>query len=348
MNPLLNDYYAREKNAMALYADTVKAAQGNAAMGANPLAPKLTATPGGNRPYAEMPGGSGSLANRPARPVGRSINDPQRATEMAARQLRSRGDLPGAARLLQNGALLNDRLGGLPPLPPMVPAAPAPLPALPSGKLVPGRSAVSMVWQKDPPMTPPTLDATSGQPVRSQPVPMGASPIQPAQPPTEEPVNPFAMTPLGGYVNPQAGMVPAGFNAMNQLLATDPAGLPGLPMPPPGLYGPEAPPMLSSAPIPGTDQVMPMVMGQPKGTPVARSQPKPQAEWQAPKMYDETIPEVRDGQGNVKSPARTRQYYFVPDPKTGKPMKEYALDANGDGVPDNQQPGWMSWLQGQK
>jgi hypothetical protein len=431
MNPLLNDYYAREKNAMALYDDTVKAAQGNAAMGANPLAPKMTATPGGmmslsglmpagpgtmpfsgdtsqimsggfvpsgmgmpsnsmggmggmmpmmpdsyqndagdlagggqrpgirrgadrwtmgedgrqvdantgqhrikgysrkqqalpfggfrakggpvvpgrayvvgengpemivptspgmvlpnatrtgsrigqspmNRPYAEMPGGSGSLANRPARPVGRSINDPQRATEMAARQLRSRGDLPGAARLLQNGALLNDRLGGLPPLPPMVPAAPAPLPALPSGKLVPGRSAGSMVWQPDQPMTPPTQDATSGQPGRSQPVPMGDSPIQPAQPPTEEPVNPFAMTPLGNYVNPTAGMVPSGFNAMNDQLARNPGMFPGLPPPPPGLYGPEAPPLAGVMRLPGTDYGMVMKKGEPVGSTLRMAKP---------------------------------------------------------------------------
>jgi len=41
-----------------------------------------------NRPYAEMPGGSGSLANRPVRQIGRSANDPTRIAE----QMRRRGD----------------------------------------------------------------------------------------------------------------------------------------------------------------------------------------------------------------------------------------------------------------
>lgn len=298
----------------------------------------------------------GSIADRPQRIIGRPMDAARRFERLSRISMRE-GDVVGSAQAMGMSErsdpwnfapmgmgrrfpmdLPSNATGSMSP--PMGPAAPA----MPSGKLVPGRSGGSLVWQDTPtPMTPPTLDATSGQPVRSQPVPMGASPIQPAQPPTEEPVNPFLLDPLGNYVNPTAGMVPNGFGAMNEFNAAN-----GLALPPPGLYGAEAAPMLSSAPIPGTDQMMPMVMGQPKGTPVARSQPKPQAEWQAPKMYDETIPEVRDGQGNVKSPARTRQYYFVPDPKTGKPMKEYALDANGDGVPDNQQPGWMNWLQGQK
>ncbi len=298
------------------------------------------------------------------RDIGRPMDASRRFGQLSRQQMRE-GDLAGSAQALgmserlaaggfmpMSGRLpMMPRDAGMPMGQPMGPVgsgqspvsgAPMPLPMTPSGKLVPGRSGGSMVWQETPrPMMPPTLDAMSGQPVSARNAPMPAP--MPMTPPEPEPVNPFAMTPLGTYVDPTAAMVPNGFGAMNEFNAAR-----GMPLPPPGLYGPEAPPMLSSAPIPGTDQVMPMVMGQPKGTPVSRSQPKPQAEWQAPKMYDETIPEVRDGQGNVKSPARTRQYYFVPDPKTGKPMKEYALDANGDGVPDNQQPSWMSWLQGQK
>jgi hypothetical protein len=109
------------------------------------------------------------------------------------------------------------------------------------------------------PMMPPTLDAMSGQPVSARPSPMPAP--MPMTPPEPEPVNPFAMTPLGGYVDPTAAMVPSGFNAMNQRLATDPAGFPGLPMPPPGLYGPEAPPLVDVARLPGTDYVAPIFGG---------------------------------------------------------------------------------------
>ena len=330
MNPLLNDYYNREKNAMALYDDTVKAAQGNAAMGANPLAPKLTATPGGimslsgvmpagpstlpwsgdtsqipfggfrarggpispgqayivgergpemivpAAPGMVLPNGGsriaqspmnasyapGSIASRPVRQIGRSMNDPARATEMAARYLRSQGDRAGAVRMLQNGALLNARINDQPDMPRAPLMTPMPAMTEPAqGRLVPGRSAGSMVWQQDQPTMPPTLDATSGQPVRSQPVPMGASPTQPSQPPAEQPVNPFEMTPLGGYVDPQFGMVPNGFKAMNERLALDPAGFPGLPMPPPGLYGPEAPPPVDVARLPGTDYVAPIFNG---------------------------------------------------------------------------------------
>jgi hypothetical protein len=38
-----------------------------------------------NRPYAELPGGTGSLANRAATPVGRGYYDPQRILERVAR-----------------------------------------------------------------------------------------------------------------------------------------------------------------------------------------------------------------------------------------------------------------------
>jgi hypothetical protein len=352
MNPLLTDYFNREKDAMSLYNATAQAAMSNMQTGGNPLAPRMTATPGGtmslmpiqspggatmpmggesaamfgglpfggfratggpvmpgrgyivgergpemfvpaapgmvlpnaagnngsriaqspmNRPYAEMPGSSGSLAGRAVRKIGRSANDPQRATEMAARQMRSRGDLAGAANLLQRGALFDARMGGGMAPSAMPSPAPAPLPPMsPGGKLVPGRSAGSMVWQPD---APPVIDV----PAAPTSPPMGRAPMAPpALPPpapAEEPVNPFQLDPLGNFVNPSAGMVPSGFNAMNDQLARNPALFPGLPPPPPGLYGAEAPPAAGIMPLPGSDYGMVMKQGQPVGSTVPLKQP---------------------------------------------------------------------------
>lgn len=53
--------------------------------------------------------------------------------------------------------------------------------------------------------------------------------------------------------------------------------------------------MVSSLPIPGTDQVLPIIGGMPKGTPVARSQPpKPEA----PKIPD-GIQWEKDAMGKI-------------------------------------------------
>lgn len=62
MNPLMNDYFTREKNAMALYDATTKAGQANAQNGGNPLAAKMTAMAGGGMlPLAPiMPAGPGT------------------------------------------------------------------------------------------------------------------------------------------------------------------------------------------------------------------------------------------------------------------------------------------------
>lgn len=294
--------------------------------------------------------------NAAPRAVGRSMNDPQRMQQIAMRRLRSQGNFQDAAALAQNQAWLDARLGGgrspmmmpaMPPAPNQAPTLPA-MPAIPGGRLVPGRSGGSMVWQPDAPPTRsmPSAPASSPAAMPSLPMPSMSPPAMPAAtmpivPPQLEGNNPLTGLPLPSLNSPS--MMPEGWNAMNRGNAAA-----GLPLPPTGLYGPESPPMISSAPIPGTDQMMPMIGGVPKGTPVAKTQPKPAAEWQPPKMYDETIPEKRDAKGNVISAATTRQYYYVQDPKTGKPRKEYALDANGDGVPDNQQPGWMSWLEAQK
>jgi hypothetical protein len=217
-----------------------------------------------NRPYAEMPGSGGSLANRPTRAIGRSANDPQRASEMAARQMRSRGDFAGAANVLQRNALFDARLNGMPPSAPAA-SMPAPMaPPVPGGRLVPGRSAGSMVWQADaPPSLPASGDLMPGLAPAPQRLPLPAD-TAPAPLPMPEPLNPLQLDPLGNYVNPQP-MTPPGFGAMNQAK--------GLPPPPPGLYGAEAPPPVDVARLPGTDYVAPIFNGKVSAQTLPMKQP---------------------------------------------------------------------------
>ena len=285
-----------------------------------------------NRPYAELAGSpTGSLANRGTRQIGRSANDPGRMNEMAMRRLRSQGDIVGAARLANSNAWLDARMGG----PAMRTPQPMPLMPMNAG----GQTLPAQPGPMPMPSAPMGGFEDSADPST---MPAPAAPLEPSAPPTFEQW--FNQSPLAG----------AGLPPMNQAMPPMqvPAGtfaqMPGLNQGAfKGAYV-EAPTLVGSAPIPGTDQMQPMVKGEPKGAPVNRTQPPKPAAWEAPKMYDETIPEVRDANGNVTRPAQTRQYYFVPDPQTGKPRKEYALDADGDGVPDPQQPGWMAWLQSQK
>ena len=60
MNPLLTDYFNREKDAMSLYNATTQAAMSNMQTGGNPLAPRMTATPGGTMSLMpiQSPGGA--------------------------------------------------------------------------------------------------------------------------------------------------------------------------------------------------------------------------------------------------------------------------------------------------
>lgn len=302
-----------------------------------------------NRPYAELAGSTtGSLANRGTRPVGRSANDPGRMNEMAMRRLRSQGDIVGAARLANSNAWLEARMGGPAMRAPMMPMMMPPAPNVNRS----GAPTQKPTWgTTETPNFPPDIV------IRGAPAPSaGGAPEMPAPSAPEMPA-PAAPEPPPSFEQAfnQSPLAGAGLPPMNQAMPPMqvPAGtfaqMPGLNQGAfKGAYV-EAPPLVGSAPIPGTDQMQPMVKGEPKGAPVSRAQPPKPATWEAPKMYDETIPEVRDKDGNVTQPARTRQFYYVPDPQTGKPRKEYALDANGDGVPDNQQPnnqqpGWMDWL----
>lgn len=221
--------------------------------------------------------------NAAPRQVGRSMNDPQRMQEIAMRRMRSQGDFAGAAKLAQNQAWLDARFLGrqAPGLP--VGAMPVPLQSPnaganampPGGKLVPGRSAGSMVWQPDAPPVSPNPPASSPPAMPSLPMPSMSPPAMPMPAPMQPPALPD-FTPAGGQSPLDGPQLPALTDA------------------PYGAY-PGAPPMVSSLPIPGTDLVLPIIGGMPKGTPVARSQPpKPEA----PKIPD-GIQWEKDAMGKI-------------------------------------------------
>jgi hypothetical protein len=187
--------------------------------------------------------------------------DASRRFGQLSRQQMREGDLAGSAQALG----MSERLaaGGFMPMS-------GRLPMMPRDAGMPmGQPMGPLPAPMSRPMMPPTLDAMSGQPVSARNAPMPAP--MPMTPPEPEPVNPFAMTPLGTYVDPTAAMVPDGFNAMNELNAAN-----GLPMPPPGLYGPEAAPLAGVMRLPGTDYGMVMKKGEPVGSTVPlKMQPEP-------------------------------------------------------------------------
>lgn len=239
-----------------------------------------------------------SLSAAP-RPVGRSMADAGRMQDIAMRRMRSRGDVEGAAKLAQSQAWLDARFLGRNPaavMPAMPAAAAAPaaapmMPAMPTGgKLVPGRSAGSMVWQ---PASGGNEEGrmTNGQTAApAMPMPQPDAMPMPAPMPQPMPVPLAEMqgtNPLTGMpINDRPPMLPAGTLAQNAM------GFPGLAAPPPGMYG-EAAPLVSSLPIPGTNQVMPMIQGQPKGAPIERTKTA-----EAPKI-PEGIQYEKDAMGKI-------------------------------------------------
>lgn len=192
--------------------------------------------------------------NAAPRPVGRSMSDPARMQDVAMRRLRSQGDFQGAARLAQSQAWLDARFGGRQP--PVLPAGAMPVPqpppaadanAMPAGgRLVPGRSAGSLVWQTDaPPM--PEVPAT---PPASEAVPALPAPAAPPAVPMLEGINPLTGLPF----NDQPSMLPIG------TISAGMRGFPGMAPPPPGLHQEPAPPTMLA--LPGTDYGVPVIGGQ--------------------------------------------------------------------------------------
>lgn len=258
-----------------------------------------------NRPYAELAGSTtGSLANRGTRPVGRSGTDAGRLNEQAIRRLKSQGDIVGAARLANSNAWLDARMGGT------AMRAPQQMPLMPmnaGGQLRPAQPGAMPMPSAPMGGFEDSADASTMAP---------AAPLEPSAPPTFEQA--FNASPLAG-----AGPAPMSqpFQPM-QVPAGTFAQMPGLNAGAfKGAYQ-EAPPLMSSVPIPGTDQMQPMVMGQPKGAPVTRAQPPKPAE--APKVPD-GIQYEKDALGNItggKYPAwdEARQTWVI---------RKIDLDGNG-------------------
>ena len=287
-----------------------------------------------NRPYAELAGSTtGSLANRGTRPVGRSGTDAGRLNEQAIRRLKSQGDIVGAARLANSNAWLDARMGG----PAM--RTPQPMPLMPmnaGGQTLPAQPR---------PMPMPSAPMGGFEDMADPSTP--AAPLEPSAPPTFEQA--FNASPLAG-----AGPAPMSqpFQPM-QVPAGTFAQMPGLNAGAfKGAYQ-EAPPLMSSVPIPGTDQMQPMVMGQPKGAPVSRAQlPKPA---EPPKVPD-GIQYEKGVLGNItggKYPAwdEARQTWVIRSidlDGNGVVSPQERAAANAGAGAAGQQSGWMGWLQSQK
>ena len=287
----------------------------------------------------------------PPRQVGRSMSDASRMNDIAMRRMRSQGDYQGAARLATNQQWLDARYGrGLPMpaigaggLPATMPtAAPMPMgPLPPTGKLVPGRSAGSMVWLADapPPMAPApdTLPTPMAPPMRQ--------PEQPAADAMPMPAPDLTINPLTGLPFALATPnVPSGF--MAQQAQAQNAGFPGLTPAPPGLYT-EAPPPAGVFPLPGTSMAMVMKNGQPTGGVVSMDKPEaPLPPGVVPTeanlggvTYKPQVPEAPAKMPKFQQDATSgKWFWFEPNGKGGFTQK--FVDANQDGIPDaQQQPG---------
>jgi hypothetical protein len=320
-----------------------------------------------NRPYAELAGGAGSLANRGVRQIGRSINDPQRAAEIAMRRLRQNGDVVGAARLAQTNAFFQDRMGRSMPMmaPPMMMPRERQAPVLDAGTGMP----------VPPPMEVPMPD-----------LPANASPMEPAPPPLSF-EQAFQQSPLGlSGPPPMSTAMQVPFDTPPEMMGKLNQGAFA------GVYG-RAPAPVATMPIPGTDYVTPIFNGKPSsqtlpvkpsgttgyapvqgvpglmvptgpgadklppmqqtpnpgwsvtGQPKTRMEPMGGATPKAPSGIQYTY----DADGNV-----TGGFYPRFNPATGRFVIS-KLDLDGDGVPDAQQggagagaaqvPAWKSLMQ---
>lgn len=257
-----------------------------------------------NRHYAELAGSTtGSLANRGTRPVGRSANDPQRMNEMAMRRLRSQGDIVGAARLANSNAWLEARMGGPAMRAPMMPMM---MPPQPSANRAPLPMPMPSAPMSGPDATVPAAPSAPEMPAPAAPEP----PPSFEQAFNQSPLAGAGPAPLGQPLPPM--QVPAG--TLSRMPGLDQGAFKGA-------YK-EAPPLMSTVPIPGTDQVQPLVMGQPKGAPVSRAQPPKPAE--PPKVPD-GIQYEKDALGNITG----GKYPAWDDARQTWVIRSIDLDGNG-------------------
>lgn len=293
-----------------------------------------------NQPYR------GGIAGRGPTPVGRSPYDLQRVAEQQYRQT-------GSPRLLMSMDFRNqmqDRMQSrrqAPSLPP-APASPMPAPQMPGGRLVPGRSMGSQVWQADTPADAiPTMpEQQAGMPAlltapdsRMPSAPMGDGMMpQSNTAPFQMPMLPPALTPQGGLDITQplpastlgggAGvpLPPAfetqtigGFDVLKQ---NTPEGMKylGMKSAPPPMISTAGLRMLGDYNAKNPDkQLMPTGQFEPNGQPILA--PKPVGDGKAPAFKYET-----DVNGRI-----TGAVYPVQDPQTGQ-WKLNRADLNGDGV----------------
>lgn len=215
-----------------------------------------------NRPYAELAGGTGSLANRPAMPVGMGPMPASRRFAMASRQAIRDGDKLAAAELASR-AQWAERIpvfgsrGGLPFLPPQPPLQ-APQSMTPPLTMAVPRAATPLPMLPGP--------AAFNLPPGATMPDAGTAPTAP-EVLSFDPLNPTMGTPLQGadtYRFP-AMTVPTG----SDMAALNQGAFQGAFM--------EAPPLVSAAAIPGTNggYVMPIYGGKPGNTALPTGMPEP-------------------------------------------------------------------------
>jgi len=288
----------------------------------------------------------GGLADRAATPVGRSGYDLNRIAQRTFRQTRN----PNMMMSMDSRNLMRERMQA-PQGMPMPPAPMAP-PQMPSGRLVPGRSMGSQVWQPDAPMQPdmpaPSMpDQRAGVPALPS-MPQDSAPANFNAPAFQMPMLPPALTPQGGLDITQplpastlgggAGTPPPPqfqkqtIGAAEVLTENTPTGSKFLmaQKAPPQLLSTNALRMLNEHNQKNPDkQLMHTGQFEPNGQPILA--PAKMDKGSAPR-----VTYTKDTLGNITGGVEQRY-----NPQTGN-WEHHSIkiiDANGDGIPDNQQGG---------